>query len=67
VDFSEVPLLFSDPKRLFIRYPGMTRRELRWQLVGSDGRGVLTVRFTLRNGALRIIGAGYWRRQKDLL
>ena len=27
---------------------------------------VLTVRFTLRNGAIRVIGAGYWRKQRRL-
>jgi hypothetical protein len=27
---------------------------------------VLTVRFTLRVGNIRVIGAGYWRKQKEL-
>lgn len=66
VDFSTVPIAFDDPLRLFIRYPGLTRDEVRWQLVGFDGRGVLTVRFTLRGGVFRIIGAGYWRKQKEI-
>jgi hypothetical protein len=26
----------------------------------------LTVRFTLRNGTIRVIGAGYWRKQRRL-
>ena len=66
VDFSGVPIAFGDPKRLFIRHPELTSREVRWQFVGFDGRGVLTVRFTLRDGVMRIIGAGYWRKQKEL-
>jgi uncharacterized protein len=44
----------------------MTRDEVRYQFVGFDGRGVLTVRFTLRAGRIRIIGAGYWRNQKGI-
>jgi uncharacterized DUF497 family protein len=38
--------------------------EPRFYAVGHDGRGILTVRFTLRQSAIRIIGAGYWRKQK---
>jgi len=66
VDFSTVAVVFDDPLRLFIRFPGLTRMEVRWQCVGWDGRGVLTVRFALRAGAVRVIGAGYWRRQKKI-
>lgn len=66
VDFAGVPAVFDDPRRLFIRFPGMTRGEVRWQCVGWDGAGVLTVRFTLRAGAIRVIGAAYWRRQKKI-
>jgi len=28
--------------------------------------GVLTVRFTYRNNRIRIIGAGFWRKGKDI-
>lgn len=66
VDFSTVSEAFEDPARIFIRYPGMTRSEVRWQLIGFDGRGILTVRFTLRVGVIRVIGAGYWRKQKEI-
>jgi uncharacterized DUF497 family protein len=63
VDFSSVPVAFQDSRRLFIRYPGLTQRETRWQLVGFDGSVILTVRFTLRRGWVRLIGAGYWLKQ----
>ena len=66
VDFSGVPVAFNDPSRVFLRYPGMTQAEVRWQCVGFDGAGVLTARFTLRAGAVRVIGAGYWSRQKQI-
>jgi uncharacterized DUF497 family protein len=29
--------------------------------LGNDGNGIITVRFTMRNESIRIIGAGYWR------
>jgi uncharacterized DUF497 family protein len=64
VDFSTVGIAWSDPSRLIFRYPGMGRDELRWQFTGYDGNGILTVRFTIRSGAIRIIGAGYWRKQR---
>lgn len=66
VDFSTVPEAFEDSRRVLIRYPGMTRHETRWQLVGFDGQGILRVRFTLRRGWMRVIGAGYWRKQKQI-
>jgi len=66
VDFSGVAAAFDDPRRIFIRFPGLTRTEVRWQCVGWDGHGILTVRFTLRPGGVRVIGAGYWRRQKKI-
>ena len=66
VDFSTVPEAFGDSRRIFIRYPGMTENEIRWQLVGFDGQGILTVRFTLRRGWIRVIGAGYWSKQKQI-
>lgn len=66
IDFSTVPEAFGDARRIFIRFPGLTRHEIRWQLVGFDGRGILTVRFTLRRGWIRVIGAGYWRKQKQI-
>jgi hypothetical protein len=53
---------FGDQRRIFIRYPCMTAYESRWQVVGFDEQGILTVRFTLRGGWVRAIGAGYRRK-----
>jgi uncharacterized DUF497 family protein len=66
VDFSTVGIAWSDPSRLIFSYPGMTREELRWQFTGFDGNGILTVRFTIRSGNIRVIGAGYWRKQRRI-
>ena len=66
IDWSSTAYYYPDPRRIFIRYPGMTAQETRWQLVGFDGNGILTVRFTLRRGWVRVIGAGYWRKPKHI-
>lgn len=66
VDFSTVGIAWSDPDRLIFRYPGMGLDELRWQFTGHDGYGILTVRFTIRAGIIRVIGAGYWRKQRRI-
>jgi uncharacterized DUF497 family protein len=42
-----------------------SKREERFYCIGNDGNGILTVRFTMRNGNIRIIGAGYWREGRD--
>ena len=38
--------------------------EPRFYCFGWIDEGVLTVRFTYREGLIRIIGAGYWRKGK---
>jgi hypothetical protein len=42
--------------------------EARYYCFGRDrsGAGILTARFTMRSGRIRIIGAGYWRKGKRL-
>jgi uncharacterized protein len=40
--------------------------EKRYYCFGQVGDGILTVRFTYRKDAIRIIGAGYWREGKDI-
>lgn len=65
VDFSTVPTAFDDPKRLIVPDAAHSGTERRFYCIGHDGRGILTVRFTLREGNIRVIGAGYWRKQKE--
>ena len=40
--------------------------EKRHYCFGSVGEGIMTVRFTYRENAIRIIGAGYWRKGKRI-
>jgi uncharacterized DUF497 family protein len=62
MSFDEAQLAFSDSKRIIEKdIKHSTPTETRYFLYGDTGRGVATVRFTIRNGNIRIIGAGYWR------
>jgi len=64
IDFSTVRKVFQDPQRMIVPNDTHSSDEPRFYAVGHDGHGVLTVRFTLRGDAIRVIGAGYWRKQK---
>jgi uncharacterized DUF497 family protein len=64
IDFSTAQKVFADPQRMIVPNETHSSGEPRLYAVGHDGHGVLTVRFTLRGDAIRVIGAGYWRKQK---
>ncbi len=66
VSFGLAQRAFLDPKRVVARDLAHSRSEERFYCFGAVGEGVLTVRFTYRNGVIRIIGAGYWRKGKQL-
>lgn len=65
VSFSLAQHAFSDSRRV-VAWDRVhsTETEKRYFCFGKiDGR-VLTVRFTYRNGKIRIFGAGFWREGK---
>jgi uncharacterized DUF497 family protein len=65
IDFTEAQEAFRDSRRLIFLDVAHSGAEVRFFCIGRTGRGILTVRFTYRvGGALRIIGAGYWRKGK---
>ena len=64
VSFSDAKKVFDDPNRITLFDEGHSQTEDRYYCVGDVDEGVLTVRFTIRDAAIRIIGAGYWRRGK---
>jgi uncharacterized DUF497 family protein len=66
VAFSDAQLAFLDPCRLIARDVIHSVTEDRYYCIGRVGHGVLTVRFAWREGVIRIIGAGYWRKGRDL-
>ena len=61
ISFAEAQLAFLDAERVIAEDIVHSVGEKRFYCFGVvDGR-VLTVRFTYREGVVRIIGAGYWR------
>jgi uncharacterized protein len=66
VDFSTAPRVFADSKRILQVNKGKSPLEPRYRCIGFDGRGILTVCFTLRRGVIRLISAGYWRKGKKI-
>lgn len=66
VGFREAREAFRDPKRVIAEDLDHSKDESRYFCFGKVGPGVLTVRFTYRNGRIRIFGAGYWRKGKTI-
>jgi uncharacterized DUF497 family protein len=62
VSFETAQAAFGDARRLIIRDAShSTESESRFFCFGKVHGGILTVRFTWRDGKIRIIGAGFWR------
>ena len=57
---------FANPRRVIAEDLAHGEGEARYYCFGIVGSGVLTVRFTYREGVIRIFGAGYWRRGKRI-
>lgn len=64
VSFEEAQSAFLDSKCIFAEDPNHSYLEKRFYCYGLDQakKEVLTVRFTMREDRVRIIGAGYWRK-----
>ena len=57
---------FADPQRVIAEDAAHSSDEDRLFCIGQVGDDILTVRFTYRGDAIRIIGAGYWRKGRQL-
>jgi uncharacterized DUF497 family protein len=66
VGFRLARYAFADPQRVIVEDVAHSEDEDRFFCMGRVGDGILTVRFTYRRSAIRIIGAGYWRKGKQL-
>ena len=66
VPFTAAQLVFADPQRVIAEDLSHSGTERRYFCFGRVGGGVLSVRFTHRKGAIRIFGAGYWRKGKRI-
>lgn len=64
VSFINAHYAFADPHRVIAEDVSHSDDEKRYYCFGKVGDGILTVRFTYRNGVIRIFGAGYWRKGK---
>ncbi len=64
VPFELAQYAFADTCRVIARDLDHSQQEERFFCFGRVGDGILTVRFTYRNGTIRIFGAGYWRKGK---
>ena len=66
VNFETAQYAFIDPRRVIAEDLAHSKGEKRYYVFGKVKGGVLTVRFTYRGNRIRIIGAGYWRKGKNI-
>jgi uncharacterized DUF497 family protein len=66
VAFSSAQYAFGDPDRVIAEDVSHGGAEKRYYCFGKMAGGVLTVRFVYRKGVIRIIGAGYWRKGRNI-
>ncbi|MFH1856149.1 MAG: BrnT family toxin [Candidatus Omnitrophota bacterium] len=62
IDFATAARAFKDPNRKIYTDSKHSSKENRLFCLGKVEDKILTVRFTYRQGKIRIIGAGYWRK-----
>jgi uncharacterized DUF497 family protein len=66
VSFQTAQLAFLDSSRIILEDVEHSHSEKRYYCLGKAAGGILTVRFTDRQGIIRIFGAGYWRKGKQI-
>jgi uncharacterized protein len=66
ISFEEAQFVFSDPKRVIAKDLEHSGSEERFYCFGKIGEAIVTVRFTYRKNKIRIIGAGFWRKGKQI-
>lgn len=66
VPFGSAAEAFLDPLRIIAVDEKHSQCEERMFCIGKVKNRILTVRFTYREGRIRIFGAGYWRAGRSL-
>ncbi len=66
VSFTLAAKAFKDPNIKILTDSKHSDQEERYFCMGKVEGKILTVRFTYRNGKIRIFGAGYWRKGRAL-
>ncbi|MFH0840085.1 MAG: BrnT family toxin [Candidatus Omnitrophota bacterium] len=65
IDFSVAAQAFLDAKRKIFTDSKHSTKEPRYFCIGKVDNRIITIRFTYREGYIRIFGAGYWRKGKE--
>ena len=67
LSFLEAQQAFYDTRRIILQDVKHSAKEARYFCIGKTASGgIATVRFTIRDENIRIIGAGYWREGRKL-
>ena len=66
VAFAVAQLAFADVRRVIAEDVSHSSTEKRYYCFGEVGGEILTVRFTYRSKVIRVFGAGYWRKGKQI-
>jgi uncharacterized DUF497 family protein len=67
LSFYEAQKAFFDEDRVILLDSEHSSGEKRYFCIGKTvNGGIATVRFTIRDNNIRIIGAGYWRKGKKI-
>lgn len=66
ISFETAQYAFSDERRIIAKDLDHSDREKRFYCFGKVNDGIVTVRFTYRNNKIRIFGAGYLRKGKQI-
>lgn len=66
ISFEMAQYAFFDNKRIIAKDLKHSEYEERFYCFGKIEDHIVTVRFTYRDNKIRIIGAGYWRKGKEI-
>jgi uncharacterized DUF497 family protein len=66
VSFDEAKSAFEDSKRVVLPDEKHSLLEKRYYCISKIENGIITVRFTFRNGNIRIFGTAYWRKEEKI-
>jgi hypothetical protein len=66
VSFSLAQYAFLDAHRIIVEDVNHRTEEDRFYCIGRVGGGIITVRFTYRGNVIRMYGAGYWRKGRQI-
>ena len=66
VSFGLAQYAFADPNRVIAEDISHSQTEHRYYCFGKVENRIMTVLFTYRKKMIRIIGAGYWRKGREI-